>query len=97
MADFQDPQSDKEGFESDGSLDDNIIGPTGEEKARATQVKTMPVRALLAAMADIGDIVEEAGCKSAKCTTKKTTFEASLRCRRKRKGDPYHVILEDFA
>ena len=42
MADFRDHQSDEEGFESDGSLHDNIIGLWEKEKARATQVKKMP-------------------------------------------------------
>ena len=37
-----------------------------KEKARATQVKTMPVRALLAAMADVRDIGEEAGVQERK-------------------------------
>ena len=32
MADFRDPQSDEESCESDGSLDDNIIGPLGEHR-----------------------------------------------------------------
>ena len=72
------------------------LGLWKKEKARATQAKTMPVKALLAAMADVGDIEEEAAVHEPKAHgRRKTTFEA--RCRLKRKGDPYHVILEDFA
>ena len=64
-----------------------------KDKARATQVKTMSVRALLAAMADVGDIVEEAGVHRAQSARRmKMTFEA--RCWPKRKGDPYHVKLK---
>ena len=35
MADFRDPQSDEEGFESALSLDDNIIGPLGEREGES--------------------------------------------------------------
>ena len=35
MADFRDPLSDEEGFKSDGSLDDNLIGPFGEREGES--------------------------------------------------------------
>ena len=64
-----------------------------KEKARATQVKTMPVRALLAAMADVGDIGEEAGVQERKVHDEEDDLRGKMQTEEKRRSIPRDSIV----
>ena len=59
-----------------------------KEKVGATQVKTMPVKAFLAAFADIGDIEEDAGVQERKAHDQEDDFWGKVQTEEKRRSIP---------
>ena len=88
MADFPDPQFDEKGFEFDGSQDDNVNGPLGEREGEGESSENNASEGILAAMADIGDIGEEAGVQEHKVHDQEDDLWGKMQTEEKRRSTP---------